>query len=236
MSPNVVLGVDRASRASRAGAALTPQWSIDAAGADDGHAAPASPSDQTSAVASSLPPRHDGLWTLMAKSSGPAARPVAQACASGASAAIGPWLIDRPVAVVSIACVAPAPPVSRGSRRRRRSPCPGRSWRSRRARAAQARRRPASRIDGDRRVVRTPEATAAITADSPTPPAPNTTSDDSGAAREHVEHGPHAGLHAAAERSGDAEIDLLADHDDVRLVRQRVRREARLPEVRPVHA
>ena len=53
--------------------------------------------------------------------------------------------------------------------------------------------------------------------------------------REHVEHGPRPGLDAAAERGGERQIEIGVEHHHVGLVGQRVRGEARLPEVRPVH-
>jgi len=140
------------------------------------------------------------------------------------------WLMTAPMAVVSSACVAPAP----------------------RELADRVDHVVAGRIDGRRR----PE----LRGDSP--PIPDGVdrddrahpgdlghhdgrqADGAGAVHDerrvargtkHVEDGAGAGLHAAAQRRGDAQIDVIADDHEVGLVGQGMRREARLPEERPVH-
>ena len=104
-------------------------------------------------------------------------------------------------------------------------------------RRAQLRARSAggSRPDRRRRSSRRRARVAAITADRPTPPAPNTASDDVLVELEHVHDGARTRLHAAAERRGDAQVGVRFDDDRVVFVGERMGREARLPEERPVH-
>ena len=59
-------------------------------------------------------------------------------------------------------------------------------------------------------IMRTPQARAAISADSPTAPAPNTTSDASSPGFEDVEDRSRSGLDAASQRRRDGEIDLVS--------------------------
>ena len=125
------------------------------------------------------------------------------------------WLMTAPIAVVSRACVAPAPVslanrvdhvVSRGVDGRRRSELCGDL--------------PATRngVDGDDRG----HAGGLGHHDGRQAHAAGAEHDQRRPVRgpKHVEHDACAGLHAAAQRRGEAEIDVLADHHEVGLVGQ----------------
>src|SRR3954470_22105323 len=112
------------------------------------------------------------LWTSIAKSG--MRIPTSASVPSGASAAIA-WLTTAPLAVVSMAWVAPAPVSPRIASTT--SPAAGSSVVLAPSSTASCRR---LATGSTATIVRTPDAKPAITADRPTPPAPNTTSDASG--------------------------------------------------------
>src|SRR6476619_8036976 len=138
------------------------------------------------------------------------------------------WLMTSPMAVVSSACVAPAPV----------------SWRIASTTSSlagsmvavapsSAAIRRLSPTGSTAMIVLTLATLATMTADRPTAPAPYTTSAASLVGRKHVEDGAGAGLHAAAQRRGDAQIDVITDEHEIGLVGQGMRRKARLPKERP---